>query len=534
MRELQVLGGSEELGLPKAKPDQVKKKPSSRPRKTPPAPKRDQPIRATRSSARLQGFEAENESLKRKHDEEAEQARLAAEQAKKAKHEDHNLATLTEGLLGEEESELLRQSLLQASMSARPTQTPEDYRPARLSSDAQELSKILNRMSLQSTSKVTAARVYSMIYHPSEEKDLVFMGDKEGNIGVWDALVDEAETNDDADTLQEGKAWSLHTHGRSPVTCLRFDPVDSDCLFSSSYDSTIRMLSLTSSTSSEVWGGQEDVLLSIFDILAPAIHPSAFTHTPSPGADERSIWIGDHRGGLVHLDIRENKTRRGSSRRWQVCEKKIGAMSVNQVAPHCIATASLDQHVRLFDVRALKSIKLTPDAPANYKGVDVEMLQKTHDTAQVASHQAKRACTSVDFSPRGDKLVAVTYDDMVKVWDTNLSTLKVKATLKGKASSDNHADTLASSGISIPHNNQTGRWLTLFRAVWNRNPDLPPHFSMGAMNHRAEIYSADGILLRALHDEAHVTAVPAVTAMHPRRPGRLATANASGRTTLWA
>lgn len=53
------------------------------------------------------------------------------------------------------------------------------------------------------------------------------------------------------------------------------------------------------------------------------------------------------------------------------------------------------------------------------------------------------------------------------------------------------------------------------------------------MNRRAEIYSADGTLLRALFDEDIVTAVPAVTTMHPSRPGRLATGNASGRATLW-
>jgi WD repeat-containing protein 76 len=54
------------------------------------------------------------------------------------------------------------------------------------------------------------------------------------------------------------------------------------------------------------------------------------------------------------------------------------------------------------------------------------------------------------------------------------------------------------------------------------------------MNRRAEIFSADGTLLRALYDEDYITAVPAVTAMHPVRPGRLATGNASGRANLWA
>jgi hypothetical protein len=32
----------------------------------------------------------------------------------------------------------------------------------------------------------------------------------------------------------------------------------------------------------------------------------------------------------------------------------------------------------------------------------------------------------------------------------------------------------------IPHNNQTGKWLTLFRARWMRNADVEPHFTVSA------------------------------------------------------
>lgn len=54
------------------------------------------------------------------------------------------------------------------------------------------------------------------------------------------------------------------------------------------------------------------------------------------------------------------------------------------------------------------------------------------------------------------------------------------------------------------------------------------------MNRRAEIYSADGTLLRELYDPDYVTAVQAVTVMHPRIPGRVATGNGSGRCFFWS
>lgn len=54
------------------------------------------------------------------------------------------------------------------------------------------------------------------------------------------------------------------------------------------------------------------------------------------------------------------------------------------------------------------------------------------------------------------------------------------------------------------------------------------------MKREAEIWASDGTLLRSLYDGDHVTAVPAVTAMHPTRLGRLATGNGSGRCHFWA
>ena len=626
MKELGVMGGSSAIGAPspkRATPSKPKKAATPK-KKTDTTPTRIMP---TRSSARLAGHEADSETLKRKYEAEAEEARKVAEAAKRARHQQFDLSGMTGGEL-EEEAILALEATLNglasnASSAAelvdikqeskRRSAKREDDKEAP-SAERRELEEILNKMTLKSAAKVTPKRVYSMAYHPALDKDLVFVGDKEGSIGVWDAAPtassssngavkkedDDDEEQTDEDAFPEGKAWTLQVHGRSPVTCIKFDPVNHNSVFSSSYDSTVRKLDLATGTSDEIWAGEEDVLLSIFDVLSPSTHPGAYIDTPNPSLDSRSLWIADHRGGLLHIDLRE-KTRRGNNtRRWQVCEKKIGAMSVNRLAPHCIATASLDQHIRLFDVRVLASVvSETADAPYNYKAVDADDLDAAQTKAQFAANKARQACTSVDFSPRGDQLVGVSYDDVVKVWNMDPAWLYSEHGLKGKAAAvtkasangtrggkkstsavkkedpdatesktgglfnwltrakplkteqevqqaiqqeqdtgthkpaDRPEDVLADP-TRIPHNNQTGKWLTMFRAKWNQNPAFEPHFTIGSMTRRAEIYASDGTLLRTLWDENLVTAVPAVTCMHPVRPGRLVTGNASGRCTFWS
>ncbi|GAK61973.1 WD40 repeat-like protein [Moesziomyces antarcticus] len=615
MKELGVMGGSSAIGGPppkRATPSKPRK-PATPKSKSDSTPTRIMP---TRSSARLAGHEADSETLKRKYEKEAEEAQRAADAAKRARHQQFDLSGMTGGELEEEAILALEATLSSLASNAasaaelvdikhenkrRATKQEDDQHSA----DRTELEHILNKMTLKSAAKVTPRRIYSMAYHPAIDKDLIFVGDKEGAIGVWDAApvasssTNGVKTEDDEDaaeddTFPEGTAWTLQVHGRSPVTCIKFDPVNHNSAFSSSYDSTVRKLDLATGKSDEVWAGEEDVLLSIFDILSPSTHAGAYIDTPHPSLDERSMWIADHRGGLLHIDLRE-KTRRGNNtRRWQVCEKKIGAMSLNRAAPHCVATASLDQHIRLFDVRALASVvKETAEAPYNYKGVDADDLEAAQSKAQFAANKARQACTSVDFSPRGDQLVGVSYDDVVKVWSMDPGWLYSEHGLKNKAAitgavngaakgarrggagvkkeeaepkkgalstwlssfnplkteeevkeaiqtakatapaKDRPQDVLEDP-VRIPHNNQTGKWLTMFRAKWNANPTLEPHFSIGSMTRRAEIYAADGTLLRTLWDENLVTAVPAVTAMHPTRPARLVTGNASGRCTFWS
>lgn len=64
-------------------------------------------------------------------------------------------------------------------------------------------------------------------------KDVVFIGDKHGKIGIWEPLAIPEETVDtDGDTVitEGGHHWTLQPHwpstSKSSVSMIRVDPID--------------------------------------------------------------------------------------------------------------------------------------------------------------------------------------------------------------------------------------------------------------------------------------------------------------------
>lgn len=84
--------------------------------------------------------------------------------------------------------------------------------------------------------------------------------------------------------------------------------------------------------------------------------------------------------------------------------------------------------------------------------------------------------------------------------------------------------------VRIPHNNQSGRWVTMLRAVW------APQFNwflIGNMDKSVDIYSrGTGDLMANLRDRNVLTTVPAVNAWHPNRV-LLASGMANGKMVIW-
>ncbi|CAO1632785.1 unnamed protein product [Parajaminaea phylloscopi] len=574
-----------------------------------------------RTSARLAGrTPAGLEEENRRIEEERQEYEQKREEARRVLHDDHDLIALLggDGTGAEDSAIRKRAEKLRAALSEAPAMAKTDSKPLRARSglgddadegqdeakDIQELRQSLDQMQLLAVKKVTPKRIYTAAFHPSVDKDMIFTGDKEGNVGMWLPLAPRASSGDDEDdddqvtaieanglTGDDGYSENLRLpHDSSPVSCLKVPPSESHKLYYSSYNSTIRSVDLQKGVSEQIFSfaaGQDDddagALLSVFDFQRGA-------------EDGKVVWCGDHRGGVIRIDTREPSSGGDSTRslrtvtkskgpsnwqRWQLCEKKIGGLSLNPAEPHALAVASLDQSVRIFDIRRL-SAGIDPIAmiPSNYKAVDPDLLSHVQSTldeggAQLGWRQSRQASTSVDFAPDGRHLAAVSYDNVVKVWRLDRGWLRegedvgavagdrpgrprksnqrngsipVKPERKGglmkyfKKEEAQEQDTalasaipedILSSPLEIPHNNQTGKWLTLLRARWCAVPDLAPHFTIGSMSRSAEIWSADGKLLRSLYDEEHVSAVPAVTNMHPVREARLVTGNGSGKCTFW-
>ncbi|WFD01068.1 hypothetical protein MYAM1_003829 [Malassezia yamatoensis] len=550
LKELGIAGGgSSVLGaLPQKRGSSDAARKSRKRVQAPAKPTRVQP---QRSSARLQGAKPE-ETGAESFATQAAAEREREQVQRQARHEQLDLKQLTGDFLDEESMERLRSTL---DVEVANIKQEEDMQPPT------ELASMLQSLQLKSQNHVAQKRIASMVYHPSLEKDLIFTGDMSGVVGVWDAsATNSSEQNDEQDKdneydLPEGSSFTLQVHARSPVGCLRIDPQNSDQIYSSSYDASIRVFSLSSCISTEVWAGSSDIQFSELDIFAPITQANVATPTPEPQLDEKSLWVADNRGGLTHLDIR---TKQPVARRWRVSDKKIGAMSLNAAAPHCIATASNDRTMRLFDVRMLKIIPESDQTSNRPTSEEIDNMHALYQQAELGSIEKKMACTSIDFSPNGHHLAGVCYDDTLNVWDLEPDFLsrqpkphakqtKAKRTSASRQhptqegntqntddTTESQVDNLLDSPTTIRHNNQTGKWVTLFRACWHRNAQLEPHFSIGSMTRHVEIFGASGKLLASLYDPDRITAIPAVIAMHPISAGRIATGNGSGRCALWA
>ncbi|TGZ81239.1 WD40 repeat-like protein [Ascodesmis nigricans] len=180
--------------------------------------------------------------------------------------------------------------------------------------------------------------------------------------------------------------------------------------------------------------------------------------------------------GLVgHVDPRAP----ANTRTWECSEKKIGHISAHPAAGRILATASLDRTVKLWDLR--------------------------HMSSPIAEHESRLSVSSANISQNGE-VVTTSYDDTIKIYDPEL---KVKTVVR--------------------HSNQTGRWVTIFKAKWWRTERVV----IASMNRWIDVYNREGELLGQVgRDEEQITAVPAAVAAHAGREWVVG-GTGSGKVTLF-
>ncbi|KAF3162196.1 hypothetical protein TWF788_002112 [Orbilia oligospora] len=341
--------------------------------------------------------------------------------------------------------------------------------------------------------KITPERIYCMSFHPTTSKNLVFAGDKIGNLGIFDASNPlpnpDYDPSEDEETLSHiPNISTFKLHSRSIAT-LSFAPDNAESIYSTSYDGSIRKLDLVAQKSDEVFAAEDpneplhkDAAISGLDFY-----------------DSNVIYFSTLTGFLGRKDLREKST---AATIWECHEKKIGGFTLNPRNPWFAATASLDRTMKIWDLRKIVG-----------KGDEA----KPH---MVAEYESKLSVSSAIWSSNG-KVVTTSYDDTVKVFDFGES----KGWEKG------HEVASVDPSAVIKHNNQTGRWVTILRAQWQQSPTGVQKFCIGNMNRFVDIYSENGDTLAQLGGDL-VTAVPAVTVFHPTQDWVVG-GTASGKVCLW-
>ncbi|WVQ73007.1 hypothetical protein IAR50_002570 [Cryptococcus sp. DSM 104548] len=505
-----------------------------------------------RRSGRLRGMEADGEDMKVKLEEEEREREVLRVVNRKEREVVMGVGSMmeeaTEGEIKEVETFLKDLSTLEnprAYPSAKESDSDAYADAATASDDTQRLREAFSDMSLKANVKVTNERVFSMCVHPEKKKTIVFVGDKYGGLGIWDALgpaAAKAENEDDTSGVkdeeesQEGRVWRVQAHAKNSISCMKVDPVNGSSLLTSSYDCSLRQLDFSTLQSTELFRlPDEDLLINHFDI------------TPS-GQD---AWMVDKNGGLSHCDFREGKNL-GKRQRWVLQDEgrgaKLGGVSVNPALPHLICTAGNDQHVRIWDTRLLRDIPFSPvdtiynpdstpypaDSPiyktspaqfSDYDLVSTFMGSKAGKGLMRGKWQHGKSCSSAYWDPWGRRILTTSYDDTLRVFNFSPATLSSSTPIP--------ADLLKPTK-SIRHNCQTGRWLTILRAQWSTSLDAPPHFTVGNMKRSLDVVSGvTGERIVGLWAEG-VTAVPTVTASHPGVTDRVVGGNTSGRVQLWS
>ncbi|KAK4982276.1 hypothetical protein LTR50_007791 [Elasticomyces elasticus] len=492
LRELQLSAATTGLAPPKrssatpAKAREKKKTPTQR-------VKKEEDNAPRRTSSRLRGIVADSEVAKRKAEEEHE----AFQEQQRAKRQrvsgDLNLSDIVVAGRSWNQSGNFLSNVGPANPGER-TFSAQDVKET----TDKELRVLRERMSgLELWEGWEPSTIqYSLGFHPTRDKPLVFAGDKLGNLGLFDGSQkppevkqeDEDEELDDSDPAIT--TFKLHTR---TISSFQFAPHDSNALYSASYDSSIRKLDLVKGTAIEVYAPDDkgaDEPLSGVEIARDNPHMLYFTTLEGR--------FGMH-------DTRAPPDNTGGSETFQLSEKKIGGFTLHPAHPHLLATASLDRMLKIWDLRKIGG-----------RG-------EARAPSLVGEHESRLSVSHAAFNSAG-QVATASYDDTIKIHDfSDCARWKVGTSL---------TDEQMAPATIVPHNNQTGRWVTILRAQWQLQPsDGVQRFCIGNMNRFVDIYTSKGQQLAQLGGEG-ITAVPSVAQFHQSMDW-VAAGTASGKLCLW-
>ena len=402
-----------------------------------------------RTSSRLAGLQADSEVAKRK----AEDEYVAVKEAERVKRQrrsgDLVLGEIGVDGRGRPHGELYGTDKILKGV-AEPYVRTFDGEDVRKTSD-KELRGLREKMSGLSLwgewepgrLKITPERIYSMAFHPTGSKALVFAGDKMGHLGIVDAGQEKGIKGEDGEEDVKLKKESsivdlqdddeddaddpdpiipiLKPHTRT-ISAMHTHPSHPQTLYTASYDSSIRAVDLSKQLATEIYGP------SALDSDEPISGIDMATTDPSV------IYFTTLNGAFGRHDTRADAT---NTELYQLSEKKIGGFSLHPLASHYLATASLDRFMRVWDLR-----KIAKKLPT-----------------MVGEHESRLSVSHAAFNSVG-QVATSSYDDTIKIHSFGVrghdggGKLERMETWKAGMQLD---ESIVQPEVMIRHNNQTGR-----------------------------------------------------------------------------
>ncbi|CAN1328149.1 WD repeat-containing protein 76 [Linum perenne] len=268
------------------------------------------------------------------------------------------------------------------------------------------------------------------------------------------------------DSSDEDDGICLYRPHTGPISGIVFQESCFSKMYTSCYDGYIRLMDAEKEVFDHVYNSDETVF--------------CLSRRPN---DDKSLYFGEGLGGLTVWDEKMGKT----SAQWFPHEHRINTIHFSPRDPNLMATSSSDGTARIWDLRNVSS-------------------DKQPKCLHMISHN--RAVHSACFSPSGNSIVTSSLDDFVGIQS-------------GIDFEDNSM---------IPHYNQTGRWISTFRAIWGWDDS---YVFIGNMKRGIDVISPVHRRVVTTLESPKMTAIPCRFDAHPYQVGMLAGATSGGQVYVW-
>ena len=366
-------------------------------------------------------------------------------------------------------------------------------------------------------------RVYSILFHPSNDRIITCVGGRFGHISLWspdfednkniskptskkakvnhsEVLVHKEGPDDEQikttnnEIIEDDSMKTLATfvlHGPCPINAMVIPTQRPHLLLSAGYDGTIRLTDITNGSTQLIYTDDD----------APAC--LTIDEQSNSGL---SFFVGNRSGSVYHLDTRMKSQK---THVYDAHMSKVTAISMRNGSSTFLTSCGGEKKkvppsVKIWDCRHFSKHGSSSSSTSS-------------SIKPLATLEHSNAISHASFSPNGEWIASVSADDQIRFWDYSTS----------KASSPTQR---------VNHDNKTGRWLTTFKSAWD--PKAESTLLIGNMKRTIDVYQLTKGGSKPLHDQFHIpesplaTAVPTQIAVHPSLD-LVSGGSSSGRCYLW-